>query len=388
MPPRPPPTRRPKNWPKSRGHRLARVRQAAGDRRSPTKSKTLNKIPRQGLHGAGLERPRHGPAEEPTSAWTSTTTSSRYVAIRTRNQALGKITAAAKARGAHLSRARSRPRRRSDRVASQMTLKGVKSPDAAPDVQRDHAARRHRALEHRDLDMNLVNAQQARRDARPARGLQGHYPFVWNTVKYGLSAGACKRGAAPHLRPRSAHPAFVPEGTGRSGWTTRRRPPKGALPRVSCASATTSSRTASCAARSPAHEAENQELRHARPHLGHRIKPARRARCRRSSQARCSGPRRTATATRPADDADRAEALRASRSRGKAASVSSHCMRTDSPRHLSNGRSPTFARGWAKGTATRTCRRSRTSAKRQEGRAGARDHPPSAIARTPNQVVS
>ena len=117
---------------------------APGHRRVADQVADAHQVPRQGLHGAGLERPRHGPAQGQLGVDVDNDFEPQYVPIREQAQALAKIRAAAKQARPHLPRARSRPRGRGDRVAPRRGAQAARAPAAAPDVQRDHPARGHR----------------------------------------------------------------------------------------------------------------------------------------------------------------------------------------------------------------------------------------------------
>ena len=131
---------------------------------SPTKSKTLNKFLGKDFmvlasNGHVMDLPKSQLGVDIDNNFEP-----EYVAIRTKNQALGKIRAAAK-HAAHIYLAPD-PDREGEAIAwhLQMTLKGVKSPVQRLTFNEITQRAVTEALEHpRDLDMNLVNAQQARR---------------------------------------------------------------------------------------------------------------------------------------------------------------------------------------------------------------------------------
>jgi len=179
---------------------------------SPTKSKTLTKflgkdfmvlasnghvmdLPKSQL-GVDLERDF-----EP-----------EYVPIKTKNQALGKIRAAAK-RAANIYLAPD-PDREGEAIAWHlaMTLKSAKRPLRRLTFNEITQRAVTEALKSpRELDMNLVNAQQARRVLDRLVGYKVS-PFVWSTIKYGLSAGRVQSVALRLICEREAEiRAFVPE---------------------------------------------------------------------------------------------------------------------------------------------------------------------------------
>ena len=179
---------------------------------SPTKSKTLNKFLGKDFmvlasNGHVMDLPKSQLGVDIDNNFEP-----EYVAIRTKNQALGKIRAAAK-HAAHIYLAPD-PDREGEAIAwhLQMTLKGVKSPVQRLTFNEITQRAVTEALEHpRDLDMNLVNAQQARRVLDRLVGYKVS-PFVWSTVKYGLSAGRVQSVALRLICDREALiRAFVPE---------------------------------------------------------------------------------------------------------------------------------------------------------------------------------
>src|SRR5437867_2653747 len=135
-----------------------------------------------------------------------------YVPIRSKNQALAKIKAAAltadriylapdpdregEAIAWHLARALKSAHRPLERLTfNEITERAVKQALAEP----------------RTIDMKLVNAQQARRVLDRLVGYKVS-PFVWRTVRYGLSAGRVQSVALRLICEREdAIKAFVPE---------------------------------------------------------------------------------------------------------------------------------------------------------------------------------
>jgi DNA topoisomerase-1 len=135
-----------------------------------------------------------------------------YVPIRDKNQALTRIQTAAKqaervflapdpdregeAIAWHLAGAISEARRPIQRLTfNEITQRAVQEAIQNP----------------RDIDMNLVNAQQARRVLDRLVGYKVS-PFVWSTVKYGLSAGRVQSVALRLICEREIEIGkFVPE---------------------------------------------------------------------------------------------------------------------------------------------------------------------------------
>jgi DNA topoisomerase-1 len=111
----------------------------------------------------------------------------QYVAIEGKAKVLWQLKlAASKAADVYLA---PDPDREGEAIAWHLLDELKATQPAPPDVQRDHRARRQgRALAPRELDMNLVNAQQARRVLDRQVGYQVS-PLLWQVVRYGLSAG-------------------------------------------------------------------------------------------------------------------------------------------------------------------------------------------------------
>jgi DNA topoisomerase-1 len=134
-----------------------------------------------------------------------------YVPIRSKNQALAKIKAAAQsaeriflapdpdregeAIAWHLAEALKRKGRSLQRLTfNEITARAVQQALSEP----------------RSIDMNLVNAQQARRVLDRLVGYKVS-PFVWRTVRYGLSAGRVQSVAVRLICEREEEiKAFVP----------------------------------------------------------------------------------------------------------------------------------------------------------------------------------
>ncbi|MBI1797911.1 MAG: type I DNA topoisomerase [Candidatus Eisenbacteria bacterium] len=113
----------------------------------------------------------------------------QYVPIQGKTNALAKIKAAAKT--ADRIFLAPDPDREGEAIAWHLAgaLKSAKRPIARLTFNEITERAVKQALERpRDLDMNLVNAQQARRVLDRLVGYKVS-PFVWRTVRYGLSAG-------------------------------------------------------------------------------------------------------------------------------------------------------------------------------------------------------
>jgi reverse gyrase len=128
-----------------------------------------------------------------------------------------------------------------------LQLKGIKRPVRRLTFNEITQRAVSEALLHpRELDMNLVNAQQARRVLDRLIGYKVS-PFVWSTVKYGLAAGRVQSVALRLICDRETEiRAFV------RGILDDRGGLRGALgrapPRGSCGWTTRNSRTPSSAA--------------------------------------------------------------------------------------------------------------------------------------------
>jgi DNA topoisomerase-1 len=179
---------------------------------SPTKSRTLTKFLGRGFkvlasNGHIMDLPKSKLGVDLANDFEP-----EYVPIRGKAQALAKIKTAARSAGRillapdpdregeaiawHLAEALRSTRRPIQRLTfNEITERAVKA-----------------AIEHpRALDMNLVNAQQARRVLDRLVGYKVS-PFVWRTVRYGLSAGRVQSVALRLICEREeAIIAFVPE---------------------------------------------------------------------------------------------------------------------------------------------------------------------------------
>ena len=179
---------------------------------SPTKSKTLNKFLGKDFmvmasNGHVMDLPKSQLGVDVDNNFEP-----EYVPIRTKNQALGKIRAAAK-RAAKIYLAPD-PDREGEAIAWHlaMVLKSTKRPLLRLTFNEITQRAVTEALLHpRELDMNLVNAQQARRVLDRLVGYKVS-PFVWSTVKYGLSAGRVQSVALRLICEREDEiDVFVPE---------------------------------------------------------------------------------------------------------------------------------------------------------------------------------
>ncbi|HEV2106597.1 MAG TPA: type I DNA topoisomerase, partial [Candidatus Eisenbacteria bacterium] len=156
---------------------------------SPTKSKTLTKFLGRDFmvlasNGHVMDLPKSQLGVDLDHDFAP-----QYEPIRGKNAALVKIRAAAR-RAAHVYLAPD-PDREGEAIAWHLAsqLRGVRRPVRRLTFNEITQRAVTDALAHpRDLDMNLVNAQQARRVLDRLVGYKVS-PFVWSTVKYGLSAG-------------------------------------------------------------------------------------------------------------------------------------------------------------------------------------------------------
>ena len=179
---------------------------------SPTKSKTLHKfLGRDFLvlasNGHVMDLPKSKLGVDLDNDFEP-----EYVPIRGKNAALAKIRVAArKAANVYLA---PDPDREGEAIAWHLArqLKGVRRPVRRLTFNEITQRAVNEALQHpRDLDMNLVNAQQARRVLDRLVGYKVS-PFVWSTVKYGLSAGRVQSVALRLICDRETEiRAFVPE---------------------------------------------------------------------------------------------------------------------------------------------------------------------------------
>src|SRR5438105_1621204 len=179
---------------------------------SPTKSRTLVKFLGRGFavlasNGHIMDLPKSELGVDLENDFEP-----KYVPIRGKTNALAKIKAAA-ATAERIFLAPD-PDREGEAIAWHLksALKGVKRPIQRLTFNEITERAVQLALEQpRDLDMNLVNAQQARRVLDRLVGYKVS-PFVWRTVRYGLSAGRVQSVALRLICEREeAIRAFVPE---------------------------------------------------------------------------------------------------------------------------------------------------------------------------------
>jgi DNA topoisomerase-1 len=135
-----------------------------------------------------------------------------YVPIRDKNQALARIQSAARA--AERVLLAPDPDREGEAIAWHLASAIAESRRPVQRLTFNEITQRAvtEALQHpRDIDMNLVNAQQARRVLDRLVGYKVS-PFVWSTVKYGLSAGRVQSVALRLICEREEEiRGFVPE---------------------------------------------------------------------------------------------------------------------------------------------------------------------------------
>jgi DNA topoisomerase-1 len=179
---------------------------------SPTKSKTLTKFLGRDFmvlasNGHVMDLPKSKLGVDIDNEFEP-----EYEPIRGKNSALAKIRVAA--RRANMIYLAPDPDREGEAIAWHLALqlKGVKRPLRRLTFNEITQRAVTEALANpRDLDMNLVNAQQARRVLDRLVGYKVS-PFVWSTVKYGLSAGRVQSVALRLICDReSLIRAFVAE---------------------------------------------------------------------------------------------------------------------------------------------------------------------------------
>jgi DNA topoisomerase I len=179
---------------------------------SPTKSKTLNKFLGRGFtvlasNGHIMDLPKSKLGVDLDNDFEP-----EYVPIAGKAAALAKLqTAALLADRIYLA---PDPDREGEAIAWHLAgaLKQAKRPLHRLTFNEITERAVKQALEQpRDLDMNLVNAQQARRVLDRLVGYKVS-PFVWKTVRYGLSAGRVQSVALRIICEREEEiRAFVPE---------------------------------------------------------------------------------------------------------------------------------------------------------------------------------
>jgi len=179
---------------------------------SPTKSKTLHKfLGRDFLvlasNGHVMDLPKSQLGVDVDNDFEP-----QYEMIPSKRQVVAKIRAAAK-HAANIFLAPD-PDREGEAIACHLAglLKGAKRPIRRLTFNEITQRAVTEALQHpRDLDMNLYNAQQGRRVLDRLVGYKVS-PFVWSTVKYGLSAGRVQSVALRLICEREAErERFVPE---------------------------------------------------------------------------------------------------------------------------------------------------------------------------------
>ena len=196
--------RAPKEAPSAAGRSLVIVE-------SPTKSRTLNKFLGRGFmvlasNGHIMDLPKSKLGVDLDNDFEP-----EYVPIRGKAQALAKLqTAAREADRIYLA---PDPDREGEAIAWHLAgaLQDANRPLHRLTFNEITERAVKQALEQpRDLDMNLVNAQQARRVLDRLVGYKVS-PFVWKTVRYGLSAGRVQSVALRLICEREDEiNAFVP----------------------------------------------------------------------------------------------------------------------------------------------------------------------------------
>jgi DNA topoisomerase-1 len=179
---------------------------------SPAKSRTLGKFLGRGFtvmasNGHVMDLPKSKLGVDLENDFEP-----EYVPIRGKSQALSKLkTAARTADRIYLA---PDPDREGEAIAWHLAgaLKGARRPLLRLTFNEITERAVKQALESpRELDMNLVNAQQARRVLDRLVGYKVS-PFVWRTVRYGLSAGRVQSVALRLICEREQEiDAFVPE---------------------------------------------------------------------------------------------------------------------------------------------------------------------------------
>ncbi len=206
-----------------------RQRQRAGDRRVACQGEDHQEVPRRGLHGEGVGRPREGPAEEDAGHRHRARLPARVRGHRRQEEGAGRDQGSGRDRVADLPRARPRSRRRGDRLAHRRGDPPVEPQHPPRAVQRDHQEGDPRG----DRQADRARQQEVRVAAgAPRPRSSGRLPDQPGAVDQGQAravggARAVGRGA-PDLRARGGdrgvQAAGVLVGRGqRRGRATRRR---------------------------------------------------------------------------------------------------------------------------------------------------------------------